>query len=96
MTIWISHIGDAADDFVEVRVNGTTVGTNGSTTDVTLAGQAQATPATFDLSPFLRAGDNTITVVGQNGPSSFAGCAGPCTYAQNPAAVLFGGTLGCR
>jgi hypothetical protein len=69
----------AADDFVEVRVNGTTVGTNGSTTDVNLAAQAQATPATFDLGPFLRAGDNTITVVG-----------------QNPAGVLFGGTLGCR
>src|SRR5262249_2812283 len=83
----------AADDFVEVRVNDTAVGSAGSVSDeaTAFAGQSQVT--TLDLTPALRAGDNTITVIAQNGPQSFGGCASPCTFAVNTAGVIFGGTV---
>jgi len=88
------RIDVGADDFVEVRVNGTTVGTCGSVTNGNTAGLCQSTGASFDLSSFLHPGANTLTVVGQNGPASFAGCASPpCTYVSNLAGVIFGGTL---
>jgi hypothetical protein len=74
-----------ADDYVEVRVNDTFVGSVGSVTTPT-----SAPLTTFDLSARLHAGPNTITVIAQNGPASFAGgCGGACTYAQNPAGVVF-------
>jgi len=80
-------------------VNGTAVGSVGSITDITPAGNAQNMLETFDLTPALQTGSNKITVVGQNGPSSFlsgaCGAAG-CSYAQNPAGVDFAGTLSSR
>ena len=82
-----------ADDYVEVRVNGTTAGSNGSVTVNADAFQAQSVPKTVDLTPYLHAGQNTLTVVGQNGPQSFGSCAAPCTFAENTAGVLFGGAL---
>jgi uncharacterized repeat protein (TIGR01451 family) len=79
----------AADDFAELRVNGTVVGSRGSTTDAGLAGQASGSLGdAFDIRPFLTAGANTIVVRAQNG--TFGGC---CTYAQNPAGVVFGGSI---
>jgi hypothetical protein len=84
----------ATDDFAEVLVNGVSVGVTGSVQDSGAAGRAQSFPVTFDLSAALRSGSNLITIVGQNGPASFAGCgASGCTYAANPAGVVFSGTL---
>jgi len=81
----------SADDFGSVSVNGSQVGTVGSTTNIALAGQ-QANLATFDLTSFLYPGLNTIAVTVQNGVDAFAGCTG-CTFAQNPAGAVFGGSL---
>jgi hypothetical protein len=86
----------AADDFAEVDVNGIFVGAVGSITDVGAAGQAQSTLTAFDLSPYLVGGQNVITIRGQNGPPSFGGCPMACDYAQNPAGVVFGGSLECQ
>jgi hypothetical protein len=87
----------AADDYAEVRVNGNTVGSTGSVTDESAAFQAQSSLKTIDLGSYLVEGANTITIVGQNGPASFAGGAcSPCTYSVNTAGVLFGGTLTSR
>jgi len=83
----------AVDDFAEVQVNGTVVGNSGSTTDVALAFAAQSALREFDILPFLRHGANTITIRAQNGPPSFAGCFGACTYASNTAGVVFGGSI---
>jgi hypothetical protein len=85
----------AADDFAAVFVNGVAVGTVGSVTDVMAASYGQNTAQPIDLTPALHAGPNVITVAAQNGPASFAGgCGGVgCTYAQNPAGVVFAGTL---
>ena len=84
----------AADDFAELRVNGRVVGSIGSITDVGLAGQAQSSLTRFDVTAFLKPGYNYITIVGQNGPPSFSGICGTiCTYAENPAGVVFGGSL---
>jgi hypothetical protein len=87
-------IGIAADDFAEVRVNGSVAGTTGSVTNDALASQAQNNIDVIDLTPYLVEGPNTITIVGQNGPASFTGnkCS-PCTYAVNTAGVVFGGML---
>jgi len=82
----------AVDDFAEIRVNGVVVGTHGSTTDVGMASAAQSGLGTFDLTPFLASGLNTLTVRAQNGIGSFAGCTN-CTYCQHTAGVVFGGTL---
>jgi len=86
-------IAVAADDLAEVLINGHAAGTVGSITDGAAAAQAASTLTTFDIGPFLVPGDNLVVVRGQNGPASFAGCAGACTYAQNPAGVVFGGAL---
>ena len=88
----------AGDDFVEVRVNGTTVGTNGSVTDNAAAYQGETVAKTLDLTAFLVPGENTITIVGQNGPLTFTpggatACPTGCTFALNTAGVLFGGVL---
>jgi hypothetical protein len=89
-----ASISVAADDFAEVRVNGHVVGTNGSITDVSVAGRAQNTLVTFDLRSLLSAGQNTIAIRGRNGPASFSGgCSAHCTYAATPAAVVFGGSI---
>jgi hypothetical protein len=84
----------AADDFAEVRVNGEVVGSIGSVTDIGAAGDAQSYLHGFDILSFLKPGRNTITVQGQNGPVTFpAVCGESCTYAQNPAGVVFVGWL---
>ncbi len=88
----------AADDFAAVFANGLLVGSVGSVSNVAVAAAAQNMPSMFAFSSSLHPGANTISVVGQNGPASFAvGCsAGRCPYAQNPAAVLFEGSLTWR
>ncbi len=81
----------AADDFAAVFVNHVSVGSVGSVTDISAASSAQGTPTAIDLTPALRGGDNTIVVVGQNGPY---GCGSqPCTYSQDPAGVVFEGSI---
>lgn len=83
----------AADDFAELRVNGSLVGSVGSTVDPAESSASQSALTCFDVASFLRPGPNVITVRGQNGPSTFAGCTSPCTYMENPAGVVFGGKL---
>ncbi len=81
------------DDYATVFVNQTAVGSLGSTSDESMAWTAQTVGRIIDLSPALREGENTITVVAQNGPASYAGCASACTYASNTAGVAFAGTI---
>ena len=83
-----------ADNYAEVQVNGSVVGSVGSVTDQARGQGFQL--SSFDLSTHLIPGTNTITIIGQNGPNSWPECYGPCTYAQNPAGVLFGGSLTYR
>ncbi len=82
----------AADDFVEVLVNGRLAGSSGSITDESVAWQSQNNLTTVDLTPYLTSGSNTLTIVGQNGPGSYAGCS-PCPYSSNTAGVIFGGSI---
>ncbi len=79
----------AADDFAEVFVNGTSVGTVGSTTDGAAASAAQSSITTFDISSWLLKGTNIISIGGVNGPF---GCSGGA-YSCNPAGVVFGGEI---
>lgn len=79
----------AVDDFAEVFVNGTSVGITGSVTDVSVASAAQSSLTTFDITLFLIAGTNVITVRAANGPF---GC-GTGPYNCNPAGVVFGGSF---
>jgi len=89
-----ASISVAADDFAEVLVNGVPVGATGSITDPALAAVASAGLTIFDITSRLVAGDNHIVIQGSNGPASFASCgAGPCSYQQNPAGVVFGGVI---
>ena len=81
----------AVDDFAQVFVNRASVGSTGSVVYEGVAGKAQNVPAVFDLTAALHAGSNTITVVAQNGP--FACDSAQCPYSQDPAGVVFGGTL---
>jgi hypothetical protein len=89
----------AADDFAEIRVNGTSVGSIGSITDIFAAVDAgQTVFHPFDLTQYLRPGSNTIIIIGQNGPPwyvcEFPGCTdGPTPYHQNAAMVVFAGSL---
>lgn len=87
-------ISIAADDFAEIRVNGAVAGTVGSTTDYTVALQAQNALATFDITKYLVSGDNLISIRAKNGPREFAnGCTNSCSYTQNPAGLVFGGFI---
>jgi hypothetical protein len=81
----------AADDFAAVHVNGALVGTVGSVTSPSLPYPFNVLTS-FDVTPFLVAGPNVLTIEAQNGPGSFAGCS-PCAYGQNPAGVVFGWSL---
>ena len=81
----------AVDDFAQVFVNHTSVGSLGSVVYVSVAWKAQNEPTVLDLTPALHAGSNTITVVAQNGP--FACDAAQCPYSQDPAGVVFDGTF---
>lgn len=83
----------SADDFAELKVNGAVVGSVGSTTIAAKSILAQSTSTCFNVTSFLQPGPNDITVNGQNGPKSFAGCDPSCKYNENPAGVVFGGTL---
>lgn len=85
----VGRISIAADDFAEVRVNGTIVGHIGSTTNAGLATQAQNSLTTFVITPYLHEGKNRITVRARNGIGAFSGCE-PCTYQEQPAGVVFG------
>jgi hypothetical protein len=82
----------AADDFAEVRVNGSIVGTIGSTTDASLASAAANVLTSFDITAQLKKGKNVITVRGQNGEGSFAGCT-DCTYQLHPAGIVLGASI---
>jgi len=84
----IGLISISADDFAELRVNGHVVGSIGSISDYSTATQAQAFLTIFNLTPFLTAGTNILTVRAENGP--FGICC-PSNYAGNPAGVVFGG-----
>jgi hypothetical protein len=84
----------AADDFAVVLVNGTLAGSTGSVTDESVAWQSQNNLTSIDLTPYLVDGENTITIVAQNGPPTFTGGAcSPCPYSNNTAGVVFGGIL---
>jgi hypothetical protein len=83
----------SADDYAEVYVNGALVGSVGSLTDPAASTAAQSMLTRFSITAFVRAGPNVVAVVGQNGPAFFAGCSAPCTYAQHPAGVVFGGSI---
>ncbi|HEX2733790.1 MAG TPA: hypothetical protein VHM70_19405 [Polyangiaceae bacterium] len=63
----------AADDFAEVRVNGTKIGSIGSITDAPKALDAQSALHPFDLTTALHSGSNTITIIGKN--SAWEACA---------------------
>ena len=95
-TTFSGSISVAVDDFAQVYVNGHLAGSTGSITDESAAYTAQLALATFDLGPYLVQGLNTIEVLAQNGPSTYAGYpAGyDCDYAENLAGVVFGGTIG--
>jgi hypothetical protein len=83
------------DDSATVYVNGTSIATVGSVVGASAASMSSTSATSFDLTPALHAGTNTITVVGQNGPASFAGGCGAdgCNYSQNPAGVVFAGSF---
>jgi hypothetical protein len=85
-------IAIAVDDMAQVYVNGMLAGTTGSITDIGVAFQAQSALKSFDLTPFLVSGTNTIEVLAQNGPDSFGGVT-DADYRQNTAGVVFGGSL---
>lgn len=82
-----------ADDLVEVRMNGQIVGSYGSLTDFNQAHNAQSILMAFNLTPYLIPGNNVLTIRGQNGSPIFDGCISPCSYMQNAAGVVFGGSL---
>lgn len=84
----------AVDDFVEIRVNGIVVGSKGSVTNLAAAQQAQAAGTSFDLTPYLQSGDNSLVFRAQNGPGWFpAGGCSPCGFAVNPAGLIFSGSI---
>jgi hypothetical protein len=87
------HISVAADDAAEIRINGKVLDSVGSVTDPSEASTASSRLTSFDITSLLVAGNNTITIAAQNGPSMFAGCPSSCTYSRNPAGVVFGGEI---
>jgi len=87
------QISVAADDAAEIRINGKVLGSIGSVTDMSEASIASSRLTSFDLTPLLVAGSNTITIAAQNGPSTYAGCPSSCAYSGNPAGVVFGGQI---
>ena len=81
----------AADNYAEVRVNGTLVGSIGSVVDPSIIAHDHLT--TFDISSVLAGGGalNTIEITAINAPG---GCP-DCDYSSNPAGVVFVGYLAC-
>ena len=86
-------ISVAVDDFASVYVNGTLAGSTGSLSDESAAFQAQSALATFNIAPYLTAGQNTITISAENGPAYYAGSDPNPPYSVNTAGVVFGGTI---
>ena len=86
-------ISVAVDDFASVSVNGTLVGSTGSISDISLAYQAQSALMTFNITPYLTTGENTILIHAQNGPDSFSGGGPDAPYSVNEAGVVFGGSI---
>jgi len=86
-------ISVAVDDFASVYVNGTLAGSTGSISDASVAFKAQSALATFDLTPYLTSGQNTILIRAQNGPDSFSGGTPNPPYSLNTAGVVFGGSI---
>jgi hypothetical protein len=87
-------ISITADDFAQVVVNGAVVGSTGSTTDESASAAQFHSMTQMTLDAYLVAGKNTIRIEARNGPAAFTnGLCSPCTYAGNPAGVLFGGTI---
>jgi len=82
----------SADDSAELIVNDNFVGTIGSISNNSEASMAQSTLQSFDILSFLHTGDNFIQIKSVNGPDSFANVAN-ATYSQNPAGVVFGGSI---
>ena len=82
----------AADDSAELYVNDSLVGTIGSISNNSEAGIAQSTLHSFDILNFLHSGDNLVHTKSVNGPDSFANVTN-ATYSQNPAGVVFGGSI---
>ncbi|HEX4921612.1 MAG TPA: hypothetical protein VFV92_12840 [Candidatus Bathyarchaeia archaeon] len=83
-------ISIAVDDFAEAFLNGHAVGSTGSITDYAAAVASQSNLVTFNLTPFLVAGNNVLTIFAENGP--FGHCC-PSSYSGNTAGVVFGGTI---
>ena len=80
-----------ADDYVELRVNGSLVDTYGSVTNI--GSSAAGLPLRMiNVLPFLVTGANVISVTAVNGPDSFPGVLN-AIYAENPAGVVFGGAI---
>jgi hypothetical protein len=82
----------AVDDYAVVRVNQQIVATLGSIVNASEAGK-HTYLTQYDISGYLRNGRNVITVEAQNGPWYFSGLCNPCSYALNPAGVVFGGSV---
>jgi hypothetical protein len=90
-------ISVAADDFAAVFVNRTLAGSIGSTSDIGFAFDAQNYLHSFDITGLLKPGRNVISVEGRNGSRDFSSLCGlTCTYAEDPAGVVFGGSLTFR
>lgn len=83
----------AVDDWAEISINGAIVATRGSITNVTEAAAAQYPLASYDITRFLRHGNNDLQVWARNGPGSFAGGCEPCPLSANGAWVYFGGSI---
>ena len=77
----------AADDAAQVVVNGTFIGAIGSVEDIRKATDAQNRLHKFDITKFLVAGRNQITIRLVNGP--FGGEIDD--YSNRPSGVVFGG-----
>lgn len=93
-TLWL-----AADDWAEVLVNGVVVPlADGARSVGSRASKAASVAAlkqlaVADLAPFLRLGRNVLAIHAANGPGAPSCCPGDCTYAENPAGVVFGGSI---
>jgi hypothetical protein len=81
----------SADDMAAVYVNGALIGTVGSITNGADSLFAQNNLTRFAFTGSVAGGRNVVAVVGTNGPARFGGCPAACSYAQNPAGVVFGG-----
>ncbi|HET9953506.1 MAG TPA: hypothetical protein VFQ61_03325 [Polyangiaceae bacterium] len=82
------YITLGVDNYARVLVNGILVGELGSIQNPIFESFNQLT--TFDLTPALKAGMNTVSIFAANGVTDIAP---NCSYTCNPAGLVFGGTL---